>query len=241
MIVYKMSDYEAMSRRAAGILASQVILKPRSVLGLATGSTPEGIYKYLAEWNSRGDLDFSEITTVNLDEYIGLSPDHPQSYRYFMQKHLLGLINIAPENTHVPSGLARDAAAECRRYETLIENTGGIDVQLLGIGLNGHIGFNEPDDEFAVGTHAVDLTDSTIQANKRFFASEAEVPRRAYTMGIGTIMKARKIILAASGEEKAEIIKRALTGPVTPQVPASVLQLHPNVVLLGDAAALALL
>jgi glucosamine-6-phosphate isomerase len=238
MQIYKMPDYDAMSRKAASFFSSQIILKPDSVLGLATGSTPIGLYKSLIECYKNGEVDFADVTTVNLDEYAGLAADHPQSYRRFMQENLFDSINLPAGNINVPDGTNTDAEKECLRYEAVIDNAGGIDMQLLGIGHNGHIGFNEPDDAFATDTHKVTLTDSTIQANKRFFENEADVPRSAYTMGIRTIMKARAVVLVVSGKEKAAIVKKAFFGPVTPQVPASILQLHPNVILIGDEAAL---
>ena len=238
MRIYRAADYKGMSRRAANIISAHVILKPDCVLGLATGSTPVGAYQQLVEWYNKGDLSFAEVRSVNLDEYVGLSPYHEQSYRYFMQTNLFDHIDIKPENTNVPNGLAFDAAAECERYNQVIRDLGGIDLQLLGLGHNGHIAFNEPGDGFELETHTVDLTESTIEANKRFFASADEVPRRAFTMGIKSIMQARSILLIVNGEAKADILCRALTGPVTPEVPASVLQLHPNVTVVGDAAAL---
>ena len=238
MKIYCMEDYQQMSRKAASILAAQVIRNPESVLGLATGSTPIGMYQNLVEWYKNGDLDFSQVHTVNLDEYVGLEPTHDQSYRYFMQDNLFNHINVKPENTNVPNGLADDPAAEGRRYDELIDSLGGIDIQVLGMGHNGHIGFNEPCDNFPLGTHDVDLTESTISANARFFASMEEVPRKAITMGIGAIMSARQILVVVNGEGKADIVKKAFTGPITPEVPASILQLHPNVVLVGDKAAL---
>ncbi len=238
MRVYCAEDYRGMSRRVASIIAAQVMQKPDCVLGLATGSTPVGAYEQLVQWHKAGDLSFAQVHSVNLDEYLGLTGDHDQSYRYFMQKNLFDHIDICPENTNVPSGTATDAAAESARYEKLMEDLGGIDLQLLGMGHNGHIGFNEPAADFPVTTHVVDLTESTIQANARFFASADEVPRQAMTMGIGSIMKAKKILVAVSGEGKADIVYRAFCGPVTPEVPASVLQLHPDVILVGDRAAL---
>ena len=238
MIIYKTKDYQDLSRRAASIIAAQIIIKPDCVLGLATGSSPVGMYHQLIDWYKKGDLDFSEIKTVNLDEYVGLEPTHEQSYRHFMQENLFDHVNINPANTNVPDGLAEDAQAECCRYEALIDSLGGIDLQLLGIGHNGHIGFNEPCAEFPRATHVVDLTKSTIDANARFFASADEVPRQALTMGMGCIMAARRVLLIASGEEKAEAIYQAVCGPVTPQCPASILQLHRDVVIVGDAAAL---
>ena len=238
MKIYKTKNYEEMSKKAADIIASQVILNPDCVLGLATGSTPVGTYKNLIEWYNNGDLDFSQITSCNLDEYRGLSGEHDQSYRYFMNHNLFDHVNIRKECTYVPDGLEEDSDKAARDYDQIIADQGGIDLQLLGLGHNGHIGFNEPADEFPKGTHVVDLTESTIQANKRFFASEADVPRQAYTMGIGTIMSAKKILVVVSGEDKAEILNKVINGPITPQVPASILQLHPDVTIVADEAAL---
>ena len=238
MKVYVTEDYKTMSRKAANIVSAQVILKPNSVLGLATGSTPEGMYAQLVDWYRKGDLDFAAVKSVNLDEYVGLEPTHEQSYRYFMQHHLFDHVNINPANTNVPDGLASDPEAECRWYNQVIRNMGGIDLQVLGLGGNGHIGFNEPCDHFPVATHLVDLTQSTIEANARFFASADDVPKQALTMGIGTIMHARSILVVASGADKAEAVAKTVAGPVTPDVPASILQLHPNVTIIGDEAAL---
>ena len=238
MRIYEAEDYQDMSRKAANILAAQVILKPDCVLGLATGSSPVGTYDQLVEGYNRGDLDFSEVKTVNLDEYIGLDRGNDQSYYYFMHSHLFDRINIDPANTNVPDGMAEDIGAECERYEELIRSLGGVDIQLLGIGRNGHIGFNEPADAFDRMTHCVDLTESTIEANKRFFASADDVPRQAVSMGIGTIMKAKKILLIASGKDKADAVAKAFFGPVTPEVPPSILQLHDVVVGSADRAAL---
>ena len=238
MRVYVAEDYTGMSRKAANILSAHVILNPSCVLGLATGSTPIGTYKQLIDWYNKGDLDFADVHTVNLDEYVGLSPEHDQSYRYFMQTNLFDHINIKRENTNVPNGLAEDLDAECARYNQVIRDLGGIDIQVLGMGHNGHIGFNEPGHAFELETHAVDLTQTTIDANARFFASKDEVPRRAVTMGIKSIMQAKQILVVVSGADKADIVKAAFTGPVTPAVPASILQMHPNVVLVGDKAAL---
>ena len=238
MRIYQSEDYQAMSRRAANIISAQVIYKPNCVLGLATGSTPIGTYENLIARNRAGDLSFREVRTVNLDEYKGLAPTHDQSYRYFMQTNLFDHIDILPENTNVPDGLAADADAECARYDALVASLGYADLQLLGLGRNGHIGFNEPDDHFTKETHVVDLTDSTIDANQRFFESRDEVPRHALSMGIKNIMNARRILIIVSGEEKADIVCRAFAGPVTKEVPASVLQLHPDVTLVGDKAAL---
>jgi glucosamine-6-phosphate deaminase len=238
MRIYQTKDYDEMSRKAAGMIAAQVIIKPDSVLGLATGSTPIGIYKNLVEGYQIGDLDFSRVKSVNLDEYRGLPREHDQSYYYFMYAHLFQHINIDLNNVNVPNGMEPDSEKECARYDQVIESMGGVDLQLLGLGHNGHIGFNEPDAVFAKGTHCVDLAKSTIEANKRFFCSADEVPRQAYTMGIGNIMHAKKILLVVSGKEKAAILKEALTGPVTPKVPASILQLHNDVVVVADEAAL---
>ncbi len=238
MRIYKTKDYEAMSRKAASVIAAQVVAKPDCVLGLATGSTPIGAYKKLIEWYEKGDLDFSQVTTVNLDEYKGLPRENDQSYYYFMNENLFNHVNINKERTFLPDGTEADSEKACKAYEEIVRSVGGADLQLLGMGHNGHIGFNEPADYFPKETHCVDLAESTIQANKRFFASEAEVPRQAYTMGIGTIMSAKKILIVISGADKAETVKKAFFGPVTPQVPASILQLHPDVVVVADEAAL---
>lgn len=238
MRIYVTENYQEMSRQAANILSAQIILKPDCVLGLATGSSPIGTYDQLVEWYKKGDLDFSEVKTVNLDEYKGLTKDNDQSYYYFMHHHLFDRVNINLDNTNVPDGTEPDSDKECARYEELIRSMDGVDIQLLGIGHNGHIGFNEPDSVFAKTTHCVDLTESTIEANRRFFASADDVPRQAYTMGIGTIMKAKKILLIVSGEDKAEILAKAFYGPITPEVPASILQLHDDVILVADKAAM---
>ena len=232
MKIIPVESYEKLSRLGANIIFSQVTVKPRSVLGLATGSSPVGIYRELVARYNVGELDFSGVTTVNLDEYIGLAPDHPQSYRRFMQENLFDHVNIDPAKTFVPNGLAPDLEAECVAYDRRIDDLGGIDLQLLGIGLDGHIGFNEPDDSFCKPTHVAGLHESTIAANARFFASKNEVPRRAISMGLGSIMQARKILLVANGPAKKEIVKQAFTGPVTPRVPASILQLHPDVTVI---------
>lgn len=238
MIIYRAKDYNDLSRKAANIISAQVTMKPNCVLGLATGSSPEGMYAQLVDRYNKGDLDFAKVKSVNLDEYRGLSRENEQSYYYFMHKHLFDKVNIDVNNTYLPNGLAEDPEEECRRYDALIEFLGGVDLQLLGMGHNGHIGFNEPGDHYDKGTHCVDLQPSTIEANKRFFASEDEVPRQAYTMGIGTIMKAKKILVIASGVAKAKILKEALYGPITPLVPASVLQMHSDVIVIADEAAL---
>ena len=239
MLLIEAKDYNDMSRKAANIISAQVIMKPHAVLGLATGSTPVGAYKQLVEWYNKGDLDFANVTSVNLDEYKGLSPENDQSYRYFMNTNLFNHVNINKERTFVPNGLEPDSEKACAAYNEIIRSVGGIDLQLLGLGHNGHIGFNEPDEEFAKTTHCVDLTQSTIEANKRFFASIDDVPKQAYTMGIGTIMKAKKILLVVSGSDKAQILHDVLCGPVTPHVPASVLQLHNDVIVVADEAAMA--
>jgi glucosamine-6-phosphate deaminase len=237
MKVVKTKDYEDMSRKAANIIAAQVIMKPDCVLGLATGSSPIGTYKELIASYNNGDLDFSAVTSVNLDEYKGLDGSHDQSYRYFMNNNFFNHVNIRKECTFVPDGTEPDADKACGAYNETIEKVGGIDLQLLGLGHNGHIGFNEPTDEFVKLTHCVDLTESTIEANKRFFASADDVPKQAYTMGIQNIMLARKIVVVVSGADKADILKKVVEGPITPQVPASVLQLHPDVTIVADEAA----
>lgn len=238
MRIYCGKNYDEMSRKAANIISAQIITKPNCVLGLATGSTPIGTYKQLVEWYEKGDLDFSEVTSVNLDEYRGLSGDNDQSYRYFMNTNLFNHVNIDKSRTYVPNGLEADSRKACEEYDQIIEQVGGVDLQLLGLGHNGHIGFNEPADCFAKGTNCVDLTERTIEANKRFFEKESDVPRQAYTMGIQTIMRAKKILIVVSGEDKADIVEKAFAGPITPQVPASILQLHNDVTLVGDEAAL---
>lgn len=234
-------DYDEMSRKAANVISAQMIVKPNSVLGLATGSTPIGTYKYLAERCAAGDLDFSQITSVNLDEYKGLTHDNDQSYYYFMNDNLFSKVNIDINNTYVPDGTIEDSAEACKKYDEIVAATGGVDLQLLGLGHNGHIGFNEPADVFPKGTHCVTLAQSTIEANARFFASIEEVPTQAYTMGIQTIMNAKKILMVVNGEGKAEIVKKAFFGDVTPQVPASILQLHQDVTIVGDEAAFSLI
>lgn len=240
MKIIRARDYNHMSRQAANIISAQVILKPDSVLGLATGSSPVGVYEQLIDWYRKGDLDFSHVKTVNLDEYVGLDAGDEQSYRYFMDTHLFNHINVKKENTHVPNGTNPNAGDECSAYDKLIRSFGGIDLQLLGLGPNGHIGFNEPDEVFTKGTHKVSLAETTIQANKRFFKAEANVPRYAYTMGICDIMQAERVVMVVSGKNKAQIVRDAFFGPVTPKIPASILQLHKDFTLVGDADALAL-
>ena len=240
MNIIRAKDYQDMSRKAANIISAQIIMKPDCVLGLATGSTPVGTYRQLIEWYEKGDLDFSRVSTVNLDEYRGLTHTDPQSYYYFMQENLFDHVNIDKAATHVPDGTNPDAADACAKHEQIIKSLGGIDLQLLGLGNNGHIGFNEPGAAFEKETHLVDLAESTIRANARFFASIDEVPKQAYTMGIRTIMQAKKILVVVSGEGKADIVSRAFFGPVTPEVPASILQMHPDVTVVCDEAALSL-
>ena len=240
MRIIKAKDYKDMSRKAANIISAQVILKPNGVLGLATGSTPIGTYEQLVDWYNKGDLDFSGITTVNLDEYKGLTRDNDQSYYYFMNDHLFSKVNIDKAKTNLPDGTEPDSNKACSDYNNVIKSVGGIDLQLLGLGHNGHIGFNEPADEFIADTHCVDLTESTIKANQRFFATYDDVPKQAYTMGIGTIMLAKKVLVVVSGEEKAQIVKDAFFGPITPRVQASILQMHRNCIVVADEAALSL-
>lgn len=241
MRIIEAEDYYSMSRMAANIISAQIIMKPKCVIGLATGSTPLGIYSQLIEWYKKGDLDFGEVTTINLDEYKGLSPDNDQSYRYFMNQNLFEHINIKKENTYVPNGLELDSDKACKEYNEVIKRSGGVDLQLLGLGNNGHIGFNEPGEAFEKETHCVKLSQSTVEANSRFFENIDEVPKEAYTMGIKSIMQAKKIVIVVNGEKKSEIVKQAFFGPVTPKVPASVLQLHNDVTLVGDREALRLL
>ncbi|NLN14665.1 MAG: glucosamine-6-phosphate deaminase [Tissierellia bacterium] len=228
-------DYDALSKRAASILIEEISKKEDIILGLATGSTPIGTYKELIRAHKEDGLDFSKVKTFNLDEYIGLDGSHPNSYRYFMDEHLFNHINIDKSNTHVPDGKAEDLEAYCKEYDRLIEESGGIDVQILGIGSNGHIAFNEPAEELSLGTTVVRLKESTIRDNARFFNSIEEVPKTAISMGIGSIMKARKIILLASGKNKAEIMAKLLKNDVvTTQIPASLLKLHHDVTIIVD-------
>lgn len=238
MRIIRAKDYEDMSRKAANIISSVMTLKPDCVLGLATGSSPVGTYKHLIRRYENGDLDFSRVTSVNLDEYKGLDRENSQSYYYFMWENLFSHVNIRMENTYIPDGTEADSEKACSAYNEILHKVGSVDLQFLGIGHDGHIGFNEPADTFAKETHCVDLTDMTIEANARFFASRDEVPTQAYTMGIQTIMSARKVLMVASGADKAKIIREAFFGPVTPQVPASILQFHPDFILVADEAAL---
>ncbi len=240
MRIYQRDDYTAMSRQVANIISAQIIVKPDCVLGLATGSTPIGAYQQLIAWQKKGDLSFDHVHTVNLDEYVGLPTTHDQSYRYFMNDNLFSHVDIDLSRTHVPDGLNPNPSEACAQYNQLIDDLGGVDLQLLGMGHNGHVGFNEPDPAFELGTHVVELADKTREANARFFGDDPKnVPSHAITMGIKNIMHARKIVVAVSGADKADIVYRAFRGPVMPEVPASILQMHPDVTLVGDKAALA--
>lgn len=236
--VYKEDNYEKMSQRAADLILAQILLKPDCVLGLATGSTPIGLYEKLVGYYNDNRVDFSQVRTVNLDEYKGLDPDHDQSYHYFMNEHLFSKVNIDENHINLPNGMEQDPVKACAEYDVIMERAGAVDMQLLGIGHNGHIGFNEPSDHFTKGTNCVKLSESTIEANSRFFASKDEVPKYAYTMGIGSIMKAKKILLVVNSAAKADIMKEAFLGNITPKVPASILQTHPDVIIVGDAEAL---
>jgi glucosamine-6-phosphate deaminase len=230
MQIIKVASYDEMSRAVADLIIAQISAKPNSVLGLATGSTPVGAYRLLRE----SGADFSGLTTINLDEYCGLPPAHPQSYRRFMDENLFSHINIDRSRTHVPDGMAANPAAEAERYEALIKSLGGIDLQLLGLGHNGHIAFIEPGDELPAETCRVFLDEQTIKANSRFFDSADDVPKCAISMGIKTIMNAKKIVLAVSGCDKADALKKALCGGITTRVPASVLQLHNDIIVVTD-------
>lgn len=230
-------NYAEMSRKAALIIAGQVAVKPDSVLGLATGSTPEGAYSELIKMYRAGDADFSRVTTFNLDEYYPISPQNPQSYRYFMEEKLFRHINVPEERIHIPNGEADDPEEECEAYDIAIKTAGGVDLQVLGIGQNGHIGFNEPAETLYPRTHLTELTESTVRANSRFFSSADEVPRQALTMGMDTIFSARKILLLASGAAKRDAVAAVLSGDITTAVPATLLNLHPDAVLLCDQAA----
>ena len=236
--VIAVKDYQEMSRKTASVIAAQILMKPDCVLGLATGSTPIGAYERLIEMHDCGDLDFSRVRSFNLDEYAGLPRTNDQSYYYFMHHQLFDRIGFTDKQSNFLNGMEEDAEKECRAYDEKILAAGGIDLQLLGLGHDGHIGFNEPADSFECGTHPVVLKEETIRANSRFFSSVDEVPKMAYTMGIGSIMQARKIVMAVSGTDKAAILSAALTGPVMPSVPASILQFHPDAIVIADEAAL---
>lgn len=241
MKVIVTEQYEAMSAEGAKLFSEEIRKNPKCVLGLATGDTPIGLYRCLIEEYKKGTLDFSGVSSVNLDEYYPLAPDHDQSYRYFMNVQLFDHVNIDKANTMVPDGLAKDVESFCAAYEDKIDAMGGIDIQVLGIGRNGHIGFNEPGDALIPGTHLTDLTDGTIEANSRFFASANDVPKQALTMGIQSIFKARKIVVMASGKAKAEAVRAMLTGGITTKCPASLLCLHPDVTLICDKDAYSLM
>lgn len=234
-------NYEEMSKVAAKEMAEDIKRNPEIVLGLATGGTPVGMYKELIRMYNEGELDFSKVTSINLDEYVGLAGDHDQSYRYFMNTNLFDHINIDKNNTFVPNGLAENVEEECMVYDSRIQDMGGIDLQLLGLGANGHIGFNEPGEALSVGTHLTDLKESTIEANARFFDSIDDVPRKAITMGLGGIMKAKKIMVIASGEGKAEVVEAMMSGKITTEIPATMLQMHRDVILIVDEDAAKLL
>lgn len=237
MKVIVCDNYEEMSEQGARIVASQLTLKPNSILGLATGSTPVGMYSRLGELYKEGKVDFSSVSSFNLDEYYPITPDNSQSYYYFMEENLFSKVNIDRANTHIPNGNSADPDEECRKYDEMIDKSAGVDLQILGIGQNGHIGFNEPDDALFVGTHVTELTESTIKANSRFFNSIDEVPTKALTMGIATIMKARKIIILANGKNKHNAVKELLNDKINTHVPATLLKVHPDVVLICDKEA----
>lgn len=237
MNVIVCKDAAEAAKKAALIFAAQITEKPESVLGLATGSTPLGLYNELCAMHTAGILDFSKAVSFNLDEYVGLGENDKQSYRYFMNKNLFEKININPSNTFVPNGLAKDIGHECKSYEEKIAAAGGIDLQLLGVGHNGHIAFNEPADYFLEKTSLFKLDDKTIEANSRFFASKEQVPQRAISMGIGTIMAAKKIVIMITGRGKREILSKFINSPVTPQIPVTVLKFHSNVTVIADMEA----
>jgi glucosamine-6-phosphate deaminase len=234
MNIFTFKQEEDFVQTGAGLIVSLLQSNPKAILGLATGSSPLGIYVRLVDMYKKGLVSFAEASSYNLDEYVGLPGDHPQSYNSFMKLHLFYHIDIDPSRTYIPNGKANDLEIECQRYDHMLEQNGPVDLQLLGIGHNGHIGFNEPDERLVGRTHVVDLLEETIEANARFFASLDEVPKQAVTMGVGSILKARQIVLLARGAEKAEAIKCALQGPITTQCPASLLQCHPNVIVLLD-------
>jgi glucosamine-6-phosphate deaminase len=234
-------DYQEMSNRAAELFTGQMTFKFNSVIGFATGSTPLGLYQKLVEMHKNGELDFSEIISFNLDEYYPISPNNKNSYHYYMMHNLFNKINIKRSNIHLLNGMTEDVGAECKRYDREIERAGGIDLQVLGIGPNGHIGFNEPEEKLHARTHLVDLREETIRANSRFFESKDKAPKKAITVGMATIMKAEKIILLASGEEKAEAVQKTINGYVDTKIPASFLQTHPRITMIADEKAVSLL
>lgn len=237
MKIIKTKNYDEMSEEAAKIFLEVLNKKSDAVFGLATGSTPIGMYKLFVEWNKEGKMDFAKVSTVNLDEYVGLPGIHDQSYRYFMNDNLFDHVNIDKAKTNVPNGMATDLAAECKRYDEVIKSKGAIDVQLLGLGQNGHIGFNEPSDAFSDGTNVVVLTESTREANKRFFKSIDEVPKKAITMGLGSILHAKKVVMVANGKAKADAVAAMVNGPISPKCPASILRYHDDFVLVVDEEA----
>lgn len=239
MEVIIVSDYEEMSQKAAEIAISALKQNPSMVLGLATGSTPEGLYERLVKANQSGEIDFSDVVTYNLDEYVGLDPSHEQSYHYFMDEKLFDHVNIDRSNIHLPDGRARDLGEECRSYEAAIQQAGGIDLQVLGIGRDGHVGFNEPGTSLGSKTHVAALTEETVEDNSRFFEKPEDVPRFAVTMGIGSILQAERCLLMASGANKAEAVRKAVEGPITSSVTASALQMHPDTVAIIDEEAAA--
>ena len=240
MRIIRAKDYMDVSRKAAAIIAAQVQLKPDCVLGLATGSSPVGTYKELIAKYESGELDFSQVKTVNLVEYVGLTADHDQSYAYFMRNNLFDHVNIDQANCNIPNGMNPDAEGECARYDAVIAGFGGADLQLLGLGPTGHIGFNAPGEAFVKGTNKVELTKATIDANARFFEKREDVPTHAYTMGIGGIMQAKRVLLVVNGKGKAQAVKDCFFGPIKPQAPGSILQLHPDFTLVADEEALSL-
>jgi len=234
MEIKPINSYDEMSKLAADIVAEQIINKPNTVLGFATGSTPEGMYRELVKMHKEGELDLSKVITFSLDEYLGLSPDHPQSYHYYMYENFFNHVNIEEKNIHIPKGDTKDPVQECLNYEKEIEKIGGIDLQILGIGINGHVGFNEPDINLEAKTHVIQLSDDTITANSRFFKNLDEVPKKAITMGMATIMRSKKIILMAWGAEKKKPILKVISGHIATEVPASLLQVHNDVILIVD-------
>lgn len=237
MNIYTFRDEEQFVQTGANLISSLLHTNPRAKLGLATGSTPVGLYAKLIEMNRQGLVSFAQTTTYNLDEYVGLPENHPESYRTFMNEKFFNHVDIQIERTHVPNGNAADPEAECLNYDKMLEELGPVDLQLLGLGHNGHIGFNEPGEALSGGTHVVELQEKTRNANARFFPTLDDVPTHAITMGVATILKARQILLLVRGEDKAEIVHRALKGPITTECPASLLQCHPNVVVLLDQGA----
>lgn len=237
MRIIKTNSYKEMSRMAANLISAQILMKPDCVLGLATGSSPIGTYEQLIEWYKKGDLDFSQVSSINLDEYRGISRANNNSYWNFMHKNFFDAINIRPENIYIPDGEDMDEKKVCKNYDSLIDRLGGIDLQLLGLGMDGHIGFNEPGVSFQLQTHVANLHESTILANKKFFGKDELVPKQAYTVGIKTILQARKVVMIVSGEEKADIVREAFLGPVVSEIPASILQMHSDFILITDKLA----